>query len=428
MAPSQTHGDAAERRARGVAAKLGVADFVYVPPLVHKASGVREVGDGLLICRNRAAVLQVKTRDAEAGSGDDHNKAIRKIRKYARNAVSQGRGSLRTIKDCQREGQPLCATPVRALSYPTECRADFALSLDMDTTNWPLIVVIDHPLDIEVNLETDANVFYITLDDWSELNSHIRSVNGVIRYVERALQAQAVLTVPLGAERRRFAVLAEADAASTAGSRTAVPWLSYAGADDPVAVALYRELLENVWVGELRGRALTPAECRLVLNFLDDVPAEMQSTVGRWVFSKRRELDATGRRASGSLEVRDADGGGLLVYMCDREGNEPDLPSWRSKLASLTLVRLAEWREQLGRAGPGVGIGVRETGGVVEYTHFYASEPMSVPIEVRRRVEWIYGVSDFRIGRTRELAVGRNEPCPCGSRQKFKRCHGSPAG
>src|SRR3569832_488665 len=23
---------------------------------------------------------------------------------------------------------------------------------------------------------------------------------------------------------------------------------------------------------------------------------------------------------------------------------------------------------------------------------------------------------------------GRNEPCPCGSRKKFKRCHGTPAG
>lgn len=26
----------------------------------------------------------------------------------------------------------------------------------------------------------------------------------------------------------------------------------------------------------------------------------------------------------------------------------------------------------------------------------------------------------------REMKIGRNEPCPCGSGQKYKRCHGKP--
>ncbi|MFC0691585.1 SEC-C metal-binding domain-containing protein [Paraburkholderia humisilvae] len=27
--------------------------------------------------------------------------------------------------------------------------------------------------------------------------------------------------------------------------------------------------------------------------------------------------------------------------------------------------------------------------------------------------------------RQRELKIGRNDPCPCGSGRKYKRCHGS---
>ena len=51
-------------------------------------------------------------------------------------------------------------------------------------------------------------------------------------------------------------------------------------------------------------------------------------------------------------------------------------------------------------------------------------EAQSVPLEVRRGVEWQYGVPNFRLGTTSPLLVGRNEPCPCGSRRKFKVCHG----
>jgi len=39
----------------------------------------------------------------------------------------------------------------------------------------------------------------------------------------------------------------------------------------------------------------------------------------------------------------------------------------------------------------------------------------------RRGDKWIYVGGDARVS---ALALGRNDPCPCGSGEKFKRCHG----
>ncbi|MGH3947578.1 MAG: SEC-C domain-containing protein [Pseudonocardiaceae bacterium] len=416
----------AERRAREVAAVLGVADFVYAQPLVRKGSATREVGDGLLICGGRGAVVQVKARDRDAGRRDSPEKAERVVGKFLDAAVRQGRGTKRTIGQYARQAQPLRVLPVRALGYPQERRDEFALTLAEDCADWPIIVVIDHPNDPIVEVNPDADVFCVSLDDWHELNGHIRSVNGVLRYVQRVLDHGAALAVPFGEERRRFAKLVEADAASTVGSTTAVPWLSYDGVDDPVAVAVYRELLEKVWDGEARGPALTADECRRILDVLDDVPVATQTRVGRWILDKRRILQQTGQRASGCIAVGGDDGHSVLVYMCDTEANEANREHWVAELGTLTLVRAAEWREQRAEGPRVVGIGVRETDGGVEYSHIYSSGLVAVPGDVRRMIEWRYGISDFRTGRNRTLQLGRNEQCPCGSGRKVKQCHGAP--
>lgn len=418
----------AERRARDAAAVLGVADFVYTQPLVGKGSGTREVGDGLLICGDRGAVIQVKARDRHAGRSDSPEKSARVVAKFLDAAVRQGRGTKRTIAQHVRQGHPLRVTPVRALGYPPERQEDFALALTEDCADWPIIVVIDHPNDPVVEVAPDSDVFCISLDDWRELNGHIRSVNGVLRYVQRVLDHGQALTVAFGEERRRFAELAEADEASTAGSATAVPWLSYDGIDDPVAVAMYRELLEKVWGGEARGPTLTANQCRRILDVLDDVPVATQARIGRWVLDKRRTLRRTGRRASGCIAMGDGDGHSILVYVCDTEANEASRENWVAELGALTLVRAAGWHEQRHKHSQVVGIGVREADAGVEYSHMYSGGPAPVPADVRRRIEWRYGISDFRTGGNRSLRLGRNEPCPCGSGRKVKRCHSAPDG
>lgn len=61
------------------------------------------------------------------------------------------------------------------------------------------------------------------------------------------------------------------------------------------------------------------------------------------------------------------------------------------------------------------------------YSHVYSGGSVAVPGDVRSRtIEWRYGISDFRTGQSRTLRPGRNEPCPCGSGRKVKRCHGAP--
>jgi hypothetical protein len=196
--------------------------------------------------------------------------------------------------------------------------------------------------------------------------------------------------------------------------------------DDPVAVAMYRELLEKVWGGQARGPALTADECRQILDVLDDVPVATQTRIGRWVLDKRRTLQRTGQRASGCIAMGGDDSRSVLVYMCDTEANEASREHWEADLGTLRLVRAAEWREHRTGDVRVVGIGVREVNGGVEYSYVYTDEPVAVPGDVRRMIEWRYGIGDFRTGRNRTLRLGRNERCPCGSGRKVKRCHGAP--
>jgi uncharacterized protein YecA (UPF0149 family) len=45
---------------------------------------------------------------------------------------------------------------------------------------------------------------------------------------------------------------------------------------------------------------------------------------------------------------------------------------------------------------------------------------------LREREAWLRQRSTPISGAVTEARVGRNEPCPCGSGVKYKRCHGQP--
>jgi uncharacterized protein len=67
------------------------------------------------------------------------------------------------------------------------------------------------------------------------------------------------------------------------------------------------------------------------------------------------------------------------------------------------------------------------------YKQFFShiSEPMTVMADLLRQGRLAAEVMDWYAARDAAsfLGTGRNEPCPCGSGKKFKRCHGSgPAG
>lgn len=52
-------------------------------------------------------------------------------------------------------------------------------------------------------------------------------------------------------------------------------------------------------------------------------------------------------------------------------------------------------------------------------------DAFGVPVEDAERVS-LFSARDFYVVRADDVrAVGRNDPCPCGSGAKFKRCHGA---
>ncbi|MGI5157491.1 YecA family protein [Microbispora sp. CA-102843] len=202
------------------------------------------------------------------------------------------------------------------------------------------------------------------------------------------------------------------------------PWFSLAAIEDPLGVELYRDMITKVWNGQLRGSrpALTPQEVRLIMAFLDDAPISHQALIGRWTLRKRDEIRGSVRTASGCSVFQDR----LFVYMCSSADAWSNYDAWVAELGALMMVRLLHWRESRGSSAMALGIGVREVDNGVEYTYLYTSGPVAVPADIRAHIEWKYGVANLAHGSNRPMTPGRNDPCPCGSRSKFKRCHGAP--
>ncbi|GAA0970295.1 hypothetical protein GCM10009555_018950 [Acrocarpospora macrocephala] len=413
---TESAGDKAERRAREVAAYLGIPDFVYGQPLVRKGAGWREVGDGMLIVGDRGAILQVKARDRRAGLRDSSEKAERVIRKYIDSAIRQGYGSKRTIQQYQK-GKPLRATPVRALDFPEIRRPDFELELSVHCERWPIIVIVDHPKNPEFVVNLPRRVFCISLGDWEQLHGHIRSVSGILHYID--LVEESGIPTIVGREQARFFEICHIAKKAGGRSKTSHPWFSSAAYDDPLGIELYQELIAKVWSGLPRGPGLSPKDIRMILAFLDDVPTSIMATVGQWTLQKRREFKEAAISASGNIVIQDK----LLVYLCGSEKHWRDQFQWTAELFYLTLVRMNEWAETRKTKVEALGIGVREVAHGVEYTHVYLDGVSHVPKGIREKIEWNYGVANHMFGHTRPFSPGRNDPCPCGSGRKFKRCH-----
>ncbi len=384
-------GDDVERHVREVAAVLGVADFVYSPTIIKKGNASREVSDGLLICDQGVAILQVKARERDAAD-QDLDAAARWLRRELGSALRQARGTLRSIRSGVANGSPVRAVAVRALEFSSDRWNEFAVDLHAPPGT-PTIVVLDHPLAADIDVAVPAGVYVTTLDDWDELNRTVRSVNAVLRYVSRVLATQPIGDFRLGRESDRFAYVAAADTAYATQKPRSLPWFTLDGSHDSPSVELYRELLERVWGGTAVGPILTATECRLILNHLDDVPVGLQARVGDWIWRKRVALDKSGHRQSGVV-VLDR---GLFVYACDTEVNEPDGDAWKSQLITLAAARISAWHDQHGKETSAVCVGVREAKRGVEYTHVYASYELSLalPADIRQAVEGDYGVPDF---------------------------------
>lgn len=405
---------------RTIAARLGVADFVYAPGQARKASGTREVGDGLVIAGGRGAILQVKSRLREAGISDSPDSARRWITKEAERAYNQGRGTKRAISAARQGGEPLVVYPVRTLNLTDDVRDHFKLRLDKDPSDWPILIVLDHPKADGIELPPKPDAFYITLGDWHELNRAVRSIGGLLGYVQRALASAIQLNTPLGLELERFRVFVAADADAPGSPTRTRPWLTFDALSDPVGADLYRALVEYVWPQNSALPKVTGESYRTIVEFLDSVPPGGQAEIGRWVLKKRNELIQTGRRSSGAWFTEKK----LFVYLCNSADNQPNLDQFLAELAALCTLRNTELMEQTGEFIPTLGIGVRTDQDGVDYRYFFMGESLSLPAELRRSLEWRFGRFSHRLGGVSRPKVGRNDSCPCGSGKKYKTCHG----
>lgn len=273
-------GSAVEDYARRLAGRLGVPDFVYEPAFVLKGRGNREVGDGLLVVGDQGIVLQVKSRDAEAGRSDDASKAERWCRKHAAIARQQGFGTRKRLS----------AGGVRATSL-----RGYTRTLP-PAEEWPTVVILDHPLNPGLSLGPDSDTLYLSLRDWLGLHTLIRSTHGLIAYVRRALQSGMV--VPLGFESSRYRELSKADALWSSASPTSVPVLPSEPLDreDQFAADLFGELVEQV--ADPTSLGWHPEHYLRIVERLDKVPVLARVGLGHRMISRfeamRRDREPRG--------------------------------------------------------------------------------------------------------------------------------------
>lgn len=334
-------GDAVESYARRLAGALGVPDFVYHPSKVRTGSGSREVGDGLLVVGEEGLILQVKSRNVEAGSSDDTGRAERWCSKHAAKARSQGMGTRRRL---QQGGVEVTSLRGHSRTLPS-------------SESWPVVVILDHPLAPAVLFEPEPDTLYLSVSDWLGLHALIRSTHGLIRYVHRALESG--LNPGLGDEGSRYARLAEADAL-TAGSPTSVPVLPLAplGDEDQFAADLFTDLVEVV--ADPTSLGWHPEEYLRIVERLDEVPTLARVRLGRRMIARFNEMVRDqGPRGFFSMD-RDTRARLCILYDFDHKVEaDPTDRTFDALLAAYTTLRHSQAVESGEDASVGtLGVGV----------------------------------------------------------------------
>jgi hypothetical protein len=194
----QTQGYAAEGAIRDAAATWGLPDFVFLPEQQRVGSGVREIGDGLLLVGEHAAVIQSKSRTDPTNEVDGE---LSWLRKNVEKALKQGSGTVRLLK--------------RASANMTNARGR-TVPVDGNDYSWLTVVIVDHadpPRGFRPPpAPTEVPAIVLLRRDWEFLFDHLRSTRSVLAYLLRAARAADV--VELGNEPKRYHEYALADVAA----------------------------------------------------------------------------------------------------------------------------------------------------------------------------------------------------------------------
>jgi hypothetical protein len=276
-------GTAAEGATHEAAAVWGLPDFVFRAELARTGSGVRELGDGLVLTRRYALSVQVKSREGSLGSEE---KERRWIVKKAAEAIRQADGTVRQLR--------LRSTQLTNLR-------GYAIDIDATSYSWVNVVVIDHPSPPEeTTLEVDTArhpAVVLLRRDWEFLFEQLKSTTSVAQYLERVAGEPS----ELGFEAVRYYDLAQADAEAppdafapelvAGGEVISAPLLPLApaGTDDRRALQILRTLMEDIAVTRLT--STSEADRLRMLSEIDRLPVGQRAVIGRRVLDYMAQVD-----------------------------------------------------------------------------------------------------------------------------------------
>lgn len=374
----QSPGALAEDYARRLTGHMGVPDFVYVPTMVARGSGSREVSDGLLVAGDRACILQVKSRSRDAASAETQSRAKQWVKKHAAIAHGQGVGTRSHLVRTQTEFTSLRGYQ-RQLQLPEST---------------PIVVILDHPKDPEVHLDDHDNTVFISLRDWEGLHFMIRSSSGIIDYVGRVLQAG--LSVPLGRESDRCRILAEADIQWAGESPTALPQLPPRPLTDEEGfqAAFFDELIDRV--SESSSLGWDANDYLNIVEHLDQTPTLARVQTGKKMISTFKAMvEAKARR---SFLTADVDGTSRLAVLYDYTEDDVDdqrLKGFMARIAAYSMLRHEQGVEAGYEAdGSTLAIGIlhHPKKGRASAFAFCKGSLKPLPDEMRRELESEFGI------------------------------------
>jgi hypothetical protein len=268
----ESQGKEAENATHNAAATWGLADFIFKPELRHLTSGVRELGDGVLLVGELGVVVQVKSREAPSG---DPGREHRWVTKQCEKALRQGAGTIRQ----------LCKSPATMANM-----RGHRIEVDGTDYRWVIAVVIDHPDAPEITPAPIENSILLLRRDWEFLFEQLKSTHRVGKYLQRvAGNPQA-----LGSEPVRYYELAAAD--ETAAPTPLAPPFRLPGIEEvsepllpmaPAATengddhALFRTILEDI--AETKLSTIDEADRIRALADLDHLPPLQRASIGAYL-------------------------------------------------------------------------------------------------------------------------------------------------